>query len=549
MAQAAAKGKVRAGTIMANARLPILNRRSLDPSIMKCAHDFVPTLSAVVPRETTPTAGCDLASGDKAMLDQGRVASLALPLILAVAVAMRLLGLHFSLWLDESASLAFARQPLSHLWGEWMLRETNPPLFYTLLKGWQSVAGHSDRAVRMLPIAIGLTGVWGMYLLGRTISGARTGLLAASLLAVSAIDVDYSLQLRGYGLAHGGVIFACLGMVRFVQFRRLNSLLLYLCGATVALYGHTTLAVFVALSNCAMIILLRRDRVALIAWLVANIGLALAWAWWAWITIRQLGMPHNFGWITKPSILDAWQITSEAFVPLYLRSATLGGGLILSAILGGVGLFAVRRARPETTLLAALALGAPLALFAISQRTPILLPRTLFWASGPLLALVAAAVLAIPDRRSCALVSAVLLVLSCVGLFSWLPFGETEQWRGAALALQRIHGARDILVTDDSVALALAHYLPDARERVVVVDDSSNDHESWALGLFDGRHMRQVDAARLFKKECRVISIRRGNYDPSALLRAVGGRPTRIPIGAANPQLAVWDCEAARAAR
>ena len=40
--------------------------RSVDK---KCAHDFFPTFPAVAPRQAAPTPGCDLASGDKKMLD------------------------------------------------------------------------------------------------------------------------------------------------------------------------------------------------------------------------------------------------------------------------------------------------------------------------------------------------------------------------------------------------------------------------------------------------------------------------------------------------
>lgn len=472
-----------------------------------------------------------------------------LVLILLIAAAVRLVAIHFSLWLDESASLAFARQPLSHLWGEWMLRETNPPLFYTLLKGWQAIAGTSDAAARLLPIAIGLAGVWGMFLLGRAIGGGRAGLLAAALLALSAIHVDYSVQLRGYGLAHGGVIFACLGMVRFLQDRGPKSLLFYVVGAAVALYGHTTLALFVALANVAMIVLLRRNRVKLAQWIAANAALALAWGWWAWITIRQLGQPHNFSWITVPSIADAWHTTSIALVPLYLRSGTFGGGSLLAAMLGGAGLFAIRRSRPETSLLAIVALGAPLLLFAVSQKTPVLLPRTLFWASGPSLALLAAAIASIGERRMALVAAGLAIALSGVGLAAWYPDGQQERWDSAVSALDRQAGGRDIWVADDAVALALAHYLPDAGARIVVVDQPGVPHERWATGLFAGRHVGATAAQQMFRKQCHVAVVTRGDYDPSPLLVAMGGRATLIGSRVRNPLASLWDCEPGRAAR
>jgi uncharacterized membrane protein len=477
------------------------------------------------------------------------VTRLTLASILLVAAAVRLAGLHFSLWLDESASLAFARQPLSHLWGEWMLRETNPPLFYTLLKGWQAIVGTSDAVARLLPIAIGLVGVWGMFLLGRAIGGARAGLFAAALLALSAIHVDYSLQLRGYGLAHGGVMFACFAMVRFLQERRHRWLLLYLAGAAVAVYSHTTLLLFVGLANLTMVALLRRDRPALGAWLVANMALAAIAGWWIWMTFRQLAQPHNFGWITVPSLADAWRMTSDVFVPMYLRSDTLGGSGMLCAIVGGVVLFSLARPRPEVTLLAVLALGAPLLLYLVSQQTAMFLPRTLFWVTGPLIALLAAGVVSLAERRTTLLSGGVLLALSVVGLASWLPYGETEQWAASARAVDGRGGAHDIFVADDAVALALGHYLPDAGRRIVVVTDPSAEHERWAVGLFKGRHLAPAAAQRLFREQFHVVGVRRGNLDPSTILRAAGGRATPIDTGAANPQVAAWDCDVRAAAR
>ena len=473
----------------------------------------------------------------------------ALPLILIVAAAVRLLGIHFSLWLDESASLAFARQPLSHLWGEWMLRETNPPLFYTLLKGWQELGGTSDAVARLLPIAIGLGGVVGLFLLAGAIAGSRGGLLAAALLALSAMHVDYSLQLRGYGLAHCAVVFACLGMVRFLQDRTRRWLWLYLAGAAVAVYSHTTLLLFVGLANLTMVALLRRDRPALGAWLIANMALAAIAGWWLWMTFRQLAQPQNFGWIATPSLADAWRMTSDVFVPMYLRSCTLGGSLMLCAIVVGVVLFSLARSRPEVTLLAVLALGAPLLLYMVSQKTAIFLPRTLFWASGPLIALLAAGVVSLADKRTAFLLGGVLLAFSAVGLASWLPDGETEQWAASARAADGMPGAHDIFVADDAVALALGHYLPDAERRIVVVTEPGAAHERWAVGLFKGRHLAPATAQRLFREQCHVVGVRRGYLDPSTMLRTAGGRATPIDTGAANPQVAAWDFDVCAAAR
>jgi len=54
--------------------------------------------------------------------------------IVALAVGLRLRHAAGSMAFDEMASMYFSGQSWTHLWGWWMLRETNPPLVYSLLK-------------------------------------------------------------------------------------------------------------------------------------------------------------------------------------------------------------------------------------------------------------------------------------------------------------------------------------------------------------------------------------------------------------------------------
>ncbi|MFX4883844.1 hypothetical protein ABTB71_19260, partial [Acinetobacter baumannii] len=56
---------------------------------------------------------------------------------------------------DEYASRYFSDQPFSRLWGWWLLRETNPPLFYSLLRLWRMVVPEADWSMRALPVLIG----------------------------------------------------------------------------------------------------------------------------------------------------------------------------------------------------------------------------------------------------------------------------------------------------------------------------------------------------------------------------------------------------------
>jgi uncharacterized membrane protein len=67
---------------------------------------------------------------------------LALAAVMLVAAALRFWDLGGpSLWTDELYTLGFAKLPPQMLWSDWMVRETNPPLFYSLLSVWMIVFG------------------------------------------------------------------------------------------------------------------------------------------------------------------------------------------------------------------------------------------------------------------------------------------------------------------------------------------------------------------------------------------------------------------------
>jgi hypothetical protein len=421
-------------------------------------------------------------------------APLLLGALLAAVALLRIGTADYSLWYDELASLEFARQPLARLWSDWMLRETNPPLFYTLLAGAIAWLGHGDVAVRLLPIAIGLAGIGAAYLLGRALGSARVGLLAAALLSLSAEHSDLSHQVRSYSLAHTAVLFACLGMVGYLDRRSRAALILYAAATLVALYAHTTLALFAGLAALTMLWLLRGDRRAQLHVILANAGVLALWGWWATISLRQIAMPvTNIDWISAPSLAEAVDMTAVAYLPMYLHAPGPISTALLVALFAGLRAWAARVRRPDVTLLAVLAAGAPLLLFAISQRVPIFLPRTLSWASGPALVLLSLAICQIRSPLVRVAATATVLLSSAIGLATWLPSRERDHWRDAVAAIERLP-ALPVIVGDDAVALALQKYRssPPLLTPIVV---QSRWRERWPAGLYPGPHL-SPEAAR-----------------------------------------------------
>ncbi|MDP5280157.1 glycosyltransferase family 39 protein [Sphingomonas sp. DG1-23] len=463
--------------------------------------------------------------------------------ILLCAAALRLATSGYSLWFDEIAAVRFAQQPLASLWSDWMAREANPPLYYTLLKGWMAVFGESDFAVQSLSVLIGTAGIGAAWWLARRIGGSSAGLFAALLLTVSAAHLDFSQEVRGYILAHTAALFGCAAMAVYLERSRLAPLLGYAIAALVALYAHTTMVVFVALANLAMLALLRRDRAALLRWLAANFGIGLLWSWWAWISLGQAGASAStFGWIPRPGMAEALEMTGLVYLPLYIAGESVALLPVLALLwLGGCLWFAARDRRAVVVLLAILAIGAPLLLWALSQRLPIFLPRTLFWAAGPMVVLVAIALMRVASMPVRIALLGLLLALEAGALLRWLPMRETEAWPQAIAAATRVDPHAVLLVQGDAMGVAARHYLDrtgSSLRLLVVAPEAASDR--WADGLAGAPHVDAGAARAVLVREGHVFTLARGDYDPGRLLGPVGIERPLPDARKRQPELSLW---------
>lgn len=464
--------------------------------------------------------------------------------ILLLAIALRVATAGYSLWFDEIAAIRLADQPLQLLWSGWMAREANPPLYYTLLKGWMALFGASDLAVQTLSVAIGTAGNAAGWWLARRIGGTRAGLIAALLLATSAAHVDFSQEVRGYILAQTAGLFGCVAMVAYLERPRLAPLCGYALAALVALYSHTTMIVFVGLANLAMAWLLRRDMPALIRWIAVNAFIAILWIWWAWISLGQAQAGGTgFSWIARPDVISALGMTAVIYLPFYVASEKVVlAPLLALGWLAGTAWFAARDRRPAVRLLAAQAVAAPVLLWALSQALPVFLPRTLFWAAGPMLVLLAVALAGLPSKPIRTGLLVALIALQAGALLRWLPERETEAWPRQIAAIARIDPHAIVLVEGDAMAVATDHYLrrqaPGLR---LVILERSGAVDRWAEGLASAPRVGVAGARALLVQQRRVFTLTRGDYAPGTSLAAVGFEQP-LPEGPRQrqPALSLW---------
>jgi mannosyltransferase len=141
---------------------------------------------------------------------------IALVLVIAVGAVVRFYHIGgLPLWTDEGFSEWASRQSTWYLWTVLPGFETNPPLYYTLLKGWRVLFGDSEAALRSLSALFGIATIPLVFAMGRMLgtrrSGWVSGLLAAALFALSPVHVQYAQEARAYAMLAFGVAVAMTG--------------------------------------------------------------------------------------------------------------------------------------------------------------------------------------------------------------------------------------------------------------------------------------------------------------------------------------------------
>lgn len=119
--------------------------------------------------------------------------------ILILGLALRLINLNQSLWLDEAISVNGARNfSAIELLAKFSPGDFHPPLHYLLLKVWISVFGASEVSARSLSVLFGVATIWVVFLIGRRLFTREIGLIAAVFMATAPLHIYYSQEARMY---------------------------------------------------------------------------------------------------------------------------------------------------------------------------------------------------------------------------------------------------------------------------------------------------------------------------------------------------------------
>jgi hypothetical protein len=457
---------------------------------------------------------------------------LGMLLVLALAAAIRVSFARYSLWSDELASVFFARQPLSNLWGGWMVRETNPPLYYSLLQSWIEAVGLSTLKLRLFSVAGGLLAIIVTYYgIGQNYS-KRAGLIAALMLALSAQQLNFSLMVRSYIFLYLAVsisFFGLLAIVRSLDKPNLKGWVAYVGGAIAGVYLHTTACIWPIAATLSLIAVDRRFR-PLVGrrWLELVLADALVVAgasWWLYITYLQLRGPNgNISWIVWPGMRET---ASYFFSTVLLSRDTTGWAKIIPM---GVAMFAivgvVRTSKsPVTRMTIACPIVAVLLFILLSLKQPVIMDRTILWVSIFPLTLAAVGLDSIRNRWFFGATTAAMLLSLGVNLANSSQNLKIENWSDAVRAISR--DPRAVLVVDGesmgvSANIACAVDLGSGRcpFPVVTVQRSDDVLDPWAFG-YAGKTDASPDGRLALPRDANVYLFRRKSHDVLATLHRV----------------------------
>ncbi len=163
-------------------------------------------------------------------------ATLFAVVLLGIFLRVYNLGAH-SLGTDDTWSVWIAPQSLLTI-VQYTAADVHPPFFYIVLHYWMACLGTSELALKALPIVFGVAAIPAVYFVGRELFDARTGLLAAFILAASSFHIRYAQEVRMYSLL---VLLGVLSMYFFIRLARHNTPVTwigYVIATTLMLYTH-----------------------------------------------------------------------------------------------------------------------------------------------------------------------------------------------------------------------------------------------------------------------------------------------------------------------
>lgn len=392
-----------------------------------------------------------------------------------------------SLWRDEVDSIRFAFAPFSDLINNITRSGFNGPLYELLLRGWLTLSGISDFALRYLSLLCGVALVALTYVFTRRILNRKVALVGAWLMTIAPVLIWYSGEGKMYTLQPALLVLALYALRRAVDGngrvgeRRVKVNLwwvLFVVALSLGYYTHLLTPLFLPVAIIFFVAwwprAKRHWRGGLIALAFCSVPYLPLAVWQVPTLIAGQNTGHTFYTLDETiyalfynwsaGLSAAWLPgASDAFawVPLAFFAGTIGAALV-----GMIDVESVEGSLHPMRSLIALASWVILPIllvYFISTRAPVFEPRYLLWLAPAFYILAAAGVVWVAQRKRWAgyCVGVGLSVVSLIGLYTQIVIPIRPDMRGAASYLADQMQADDRFVFQiPYTRYAFEYYLP-----------------------------------------------------------------------------------------
>jgi hypothetical protein len=232
---------------------------------------------------------------------------LALFVILAVALGLRLWRLNDeSAWWDEVASLKYLDAPsLSDFIREERVNDpAMTPTYFVIEYFWARVVGNDVARMRILSLAMGMSAIAVLFALTKRMFGARAGLFAAMLAALSLAQIYYSLEIRMYALTPLLAAASTFTFIEAFESGRKRWMAAHIALNFLLVFTHLFAVLLPAAQSLFLLAFRRDDKRRLATWFAAHIIIGLCVAVWV-LTINEHNTGRALSWLVKPGFRDA----------------------------------------------------------------------------------------------------------------------------------------------------------------------------------------------------------------------------------------------------
>ena len=223
-------------------------------------------------------------------------------LLIGAGAALRFFYLsHFSFWYDEVATVIQSRQLASEIIFS-PLHPVYPPLYFLLLHVLP-ISGTGEWMMRFPSALAGTLTIPLMFLLGRRLFDAATGMVAALLLTISPFHIYFSQEARPYAIVIVVLTAALLYFTRWLQSGQSRDVWIATGLLVIGTYVQSVAALSIVALNVFMLFHARAFRPLWRTWLKTQGFLALCLMPYVFLSFREYlyfwASSHQLG-IEKP---------------------------------------------------------------------------------------------------------------------------------------------------------------------------------------------------------------------------------------------------------